>query len=156
MNYPTIGWLRGLFDAPPLEVPDHTTVASHSIDSRTLRHGDLFWAIRAQRDGHDFVADALAKGACAAVVNQEWFESAQAELLRGKLLTVGDTTDALQSAARHWRTRIQCNVIGITGSNGKTTTKDIATHLLGARFKTAGTAGNLNNELGVPLTLLGM
>lgn len=124
------------------------TATGYSIDSRTLQPGDLFFAIRGERfDGHEFVAAALEKGAVAAVVS----DPTQSH---STLLVVEDTAVALQRLAsnvrRHWGKR----VIGITGSAGKTTTKDAVAAVLGAKFKVLRSQGNLNNHYGLPLQLL--
>ncbi len=126
----------------------------YSIDSRTLRPGDLFFALVGPRlDGHDFVPDALAKGAAAAVVSRggpvTW-KGAPA------LVRVKDTTRALQELGAHVRRRRPLKVVGITGSAGKTTAKDLAAAVAGERFLAYKSEGNLNNTYGLPLTLLRM
>ena len=131
-----------------------TELGPISIDTRTLARGDTFWALKGERDGHDFVTDAFAKGAKAAVVNQSWLNVARAPAIREKLITVADTKFALTEAGRAWRAALNCPVIGITGTNGKTSTKDLILKLLSLRYAATGTQGNLNNEIGVPLTLL--
>lgn len=134
---------------------DESIVATgYSIDSRTLRAGDLFFAIRGERfDGHDFVGAALERGACAAVVARQK-QAGQAWGTQAPLLVVDDTQAALQRLAaavrRHWGKR----VIGITGSAGKTTTKDAVAMVLGERFSVLKSQGNLNNGYGLPLQLL--
>lgn len=128
----------------------------YSIDSRTLQPGDLFFAIRGERfDGHDFVAAAFEKGAVAAVVAKPSLSAQkQPGQGRGTLLVVEDTQAALQRLAsnvrRHWGKR----VIGITGSAGKTTTKDAVAAVLGAKLRVLKSEGNLNNHYGLPLQLL--
>jgi len=126
--------------------------SGYSIDSRTIQPGDLFFAVKGERlDGHDFVSAALKSGATAAVVAQE-----QAERLvgNGPLLIVKDTLIALQrlgaAVRRLWGKRL----VGVTGSAGKTTTKDVIAHLLQARFRVLKSLGNLNNHFGLPLQLL--
>jgi UDP-N-acetylmuramoyl-tripeptide--D-alanyl-D-alanine ligase len=130
----------------------------YSIDSRTLQPGDLFFAIRGERlDGHDFVAAAFDKGAIAAVVSRPTLsgheQAGQAWGAR-PLLVVEDTRLALQHLAanvrRHWGRR----VTGITGSAGKTTTKDAIAAVLSAKFRVLRSQGNLNNHYGLPLQLL--
>ncbi len=155
MSKPTLKWLASTLGAEysASEAADDP-IQRISIDTRTLQSGDLFWAIKAARDGHEFVVDALSKGAQLAVVSKQWGQSDIARSYQDKLIQVENTFDALTSAAIAWRRILKIPVVAITGSNGKTTTKDILIHLLNARFKTAGTLGNLNNELGVPLTLL--
>ncbi|MBN2564977.1 MAG: UDP-N-acetylmuramoyl-tripeptide--D-alanyl-D-alanine ligase [Candidatus Eisenbacteria bacterium] len=123
-------------------------VGGVSTDSRTVRPGDLFFAIRGGRfDGHAFVADALRKGAVAAVVSDVGGSS------RGPLLLVDDTVDALLTLAGWYRNRFELPIVAVTGSNGKTTTKDMIASVLSTRFRTAKTSGNYNNHIGVPLTL---
>jgi UDP-N-acetylmuramoyl-tripeptide--D-alanyl-D-alanine ligase len=135
--------------------PPQQPATGYSIDTRTLSPGDLFFAVRGERyDAHDFVATALQQGARAAVVAR----SKVTELLdlahTHTLLIVDDPLTALQTLAaavrRHWNKR----VIGITGSAGKTTTKEAVAAVLGARFAVLKSQGNLNNEFGMPLQLL--
>ncbi len=122
-------------------------VVGVSTDSRTVRPGDLFFAIRGDNfDGHEYVEDAFAKGACAAVVSDDAARS-------GSTLVVDDTVDALLSLAAWYRDRFDIPVVAVTGSNGKTTTKDMAAAVLSTKFRTARTRGNYNNHIGVPLTL---
>ena len=123
-----------------------------SIDSRTIGRGELFVAIQGPRfDGHDFVADAALCGAAAALVHHEVEAPATLPLVR-----VANTTRGLGDLARHARRRATVPVVGITGSVGKTTTKDMAAALLATRGSVLRTEGNLNNEYGLPLTLLGL
>jgi len=125
-----------------------------SIDSRTVRAGELFFAVKGERlDGHEFVAQALAAGAVAAVVSAHW--TALDGVDEARLLRVrGTVLAAMQRLAtavrRHWGGR----VIGVTGSAGKTTTKEFVAQVLGARFRVMKSEGNLNNHFGVPLQLL--
>jgi len=127
-----------------------TPVTSVSIDSRTLEPGALFVAIRGPRfDGHDFLAEAAARGAKAALVERD--ASAPPGL---RLVRVADTTKGLFDLARHVRREAGLPVVGITGSVGKTTTKDMTAHLLATRGPVLKTEGNLNNQYGLPLTLL--
>ena len=131
---------------PPL---DAMRVRGWSIDSRTLAPGDLFFAIKGERfDGHAFVTDVFERGAAAAVVSEP---SAPA---RGLQLRVEDTLAALQRAAIWGRRRWGRPIVAVTGSAGKTSTKDIISALLSVRMRVGKTMGNLNNHLGVPLTLL--
>ncbi|MBU1637133.1 UDP-N-acetylmuramoyl-tripeptide--D-alanyl-D-alanine ligase [bacterium] len=153
MNKPTFKWLADVLKADCGKASD-VPIYNISIDSRTLKAGDLFWAIESKRDGHEFVADAFAKGASFAVVSKVWGQTETARGYRDRLIQVENTLEVLTAAAKSWRTKLDFPVIAITGSNGKTTTKDILIHLLKSRYKVTGTAGNLNNELGVPLTLL--
>jgi UDP-N-acetylmuramoyl-tripeptide--D-alanyl-D-alanine ligase len=121
-----------------------------SIDSRTLSPGALFFAVRGPRfDGHDFLAEAAARGARAAVVERDVRAPSGLALVR-----VGDTTKGLAELARHVRREATVPVVAVTGSVGKTTTKDMAAHLLATRGPVLKTEGNLNNQYGLPLTLL--
>ena len=145
---------RALGVAPPAGLDAMARLAGVSIDSRTVRAGELFLAIHGPRhDGHAFVAAALAAGATAAVVARR--RSAEIpEANRGKLFAVDDTLAALQQLARAVRRGWGRRLAGITGSVGKTTTKEILAALLAARFRVLKSEGNLNNEFGLPLTLL--
>jgi UDP-N-acetylmuramoyl-tripeptide--D-alanyl-D-alanine ligase len=117
-------------------------------DTRTLTAGQLFIALRGQRfNGNDFVAAALGCGAAGAVV-----DAAQPVLL--PQIVVDDTQAALERAARAWRTDFHGPLVGVAGSNGKTTTKEMLAAILGEAGSCLATRGNLNNHIGVPLTLL--
>ena len=125
-------------------------VRGYSIDSRTIQPGDLFFAIRGPRnDGHEYVQDAFKLGAVAAVV-----ETAYGRADGGILLRVADTGDALRAVAARAREDWGRTVVAITGSGGKTTTKDVAAELLSGSRTVAKSEGNLNNEYGLPLSLL--
>jgi UDP-N-acetylmuramoyl-tripeptide--D-alanyl-D-alanine ligase len=126
------------------------------IDSRRIKPGQLFFAVRGQRyDGHDFVAAALERGAAGAVVKKEFRDQAAASA-RSQLIPVVDTTMALQALACHVRRQWGGRVIAVTGSMGKTTTKEMIAALLATRFRVHKSEGNLNNHFGVPLTLLAL
>jgi UDP-N-acetylmuramoyl-tripeptide--D-alanyl-D-alanine ligase len=128
-------------------------VAGVSIDSRTLRPGELFIAIHGPRhDGHDFVASALERGAVAAMVAQSQ-AGRYAAAVRERCIAVGDTFEALKQLGRAVRQAWGGKIAGITGSVGKTTTKEILAALLGAKLRVLKSEGNLNNEYGLPLTL---
>ena len=145
--------------APPSGLDPLAWLAGVSIDSRTIEPGELFFAIRGPRhDGHDFVAGALGRGAAAGVVARERLREYPEEM-REKLFAVGDTLGALHQLARRaceiWRKGgPDRRIAAVAGSIGKTTTKEILAALLGARFRVLKTQGNLNNEYGLPLTLL--
>ena len=128
-----------------------------STDTRTVGKGQLFVAIRGERfDGHDFLAAAKERGAAAALVDERHSPSSPPPL---PLLVADDTRLALGRLGRHWRLRFAPAVIAITGSNGKTTTKEMLTAILRRQAGEAGalaTRGNLNTDIGVPLTLLGL
>ncbi len=122
--------------------------AGVSIDSRTIEQGQLFVAIRGTRfDGHAYLAAARDRGAAGAVVEQ----AAQAALPQ---VIVGETQAALTALAGAWRSKCDTLVLGVGGSNGKTTTKEFLYAILGCAGPTLATRGNLNNHIGVPLTLL--
>lgn len=123
--------------------------AGLSIDSRTIGSGELFIALRgANFDGHDFIHNALEK-ASGAVVSLP-----PAEPVRGKtIIYVRNTLSALQDIARYLRSKMQVPVIGITGTNGKTTTKELVSSILSSRHKVLRTSGNLNNHIGLPLCI---
>jgi UDP-N-acetylmuramoyl-tripeptide--D-alanyl-D-alanine ligase len=124
----------------------------YSIDSRTVRPGDLFFAIRGERlNGHDYVEAALSAGAVAAVIEKKEI-SRFAE--HAKLVVVEDTTTALQALGAGVRRIWGKPLIAITGSAGKTTTKEATAHVLGSRWRVLKSEGNLNNQFGLPLQLL--
>ena len=136
----------------------NSVATGYSIDSRTLNAGDLFFAVRGERtDGHDYVEAALLNGAVAAVVSMRWLAPPTMDTC--KLLRVPDEDEdcilsSMQKLAREVRRRWGKRVIGITGSAGKTTTKECIAAALAARFHVLKTEGNLNNHFGVPLQLL--
>jgi UDP-N-acetylmuramoyl-tripeptide--D-alanyl-D-alanine ligase len=128
-------------------------VAGVSIDSRTVRAGELFVAIHGpSHDGHDYVADVLEKGAAAAVVAGP-LVSRYPGWIQDRCITVADTLMALHDLARAVRKAWGRKICGITGSVGKTTTKEILAALLGTKLRVLKTEGNFNNEYGLPLTL---
>jgi UDP-N-acetylmuramoyl-tripeptide--D-alanyl-D-alanine ligase len=128
-------------------------VTGFSIDSRTLEPGDLFFAIVAARDGHEFVRDAVDRGASGVVISTE-----RPAFLPGGpfVIRVRDTTTALQDLARFVRRQAGATVVAITGSAGKTTTKEMIAALLSGRYRVVKNKGNLNNHLGLPLSLLAL
>src|SRR6266446_6759725 len=124
----------------------------YSIDSRTIQPGDLFFAVKGERlDGHDFVEQALSKGAIAAVVRKDQLGR---YLVNTPLLPVDDTLVALQTLATAVRRLWGKPLIGVTGSTGKTTTKEAIAHVLSTRFRVLKSEGNFNNHFGLPLMLL--
>jgi UDP-N-acetylmuramoyl-tripeptide--D-alanyl-D-alanine ligase len=129
-----------------------------STDTRTLAPGCLFVALRGERfDAHDYVADAAARGASAAVVAEAWAaEPGRADGAPVPLLAVPDTLAAFGAVARLHRRRFAIPVVAVTGSNGKTTTREMIAAILATRGEVLKTEGNLNNEVGVPLTLFGL
>jgi UDP-N-acetylmuramoyl-tripeptide--D-alanyl-D-alanine ligase len=125
---------------------------AYSIDSRTAGQGNLFFAVKGERlDGHDFVEQALEKGAIAAVVRKDLAARYPAQT---RLLAVDDTLVALQTLATAVRKVWGKPLIAVTGSAGKTTTKEAIAHVLSARFRVMKSEGNFNNHFGLPLMLL--
>jgi UDP-N-acetylmuramoyl-tripeptide--D-alanyl-D-alanine ligase len=139
------------------EFDTSSEAVGYGIDSRTIGGGELFFAVRGERlDGHEYVHAALANGAVAAVVSNRWVVPAEVDERR--LLRVAECDDcvlrALQQLAHAVRSEWGGRVIGVTGSAGKTTTKEAVAQVLGAKFKVLKSAGNLNNAFGLPLQLL--
>lgn len=134
------------------EYDQQAIAQAYSIDSRTSQPGDLFFAVKGDRlDGHNFVQQALERGAVAAVVRKDEVHRYPSKT---RLLAVDDTLLALQRLAIAVRRLWGKPVIGITGSMGKTTTKDATAHLLSTRYKVHKSVGNFNNHFGLPLGLL--
>ncbi len=126
------------------------TVRGVSIDSRTTAAGDLFVAIQGERfNGHDFVGQAVGRGAAAAMISKQTTEAGGAPLL-----FVDDTLAGLQSLAKNYRASLDLRTVAVAGSNGKTGTKELVAAVLGTRFSVLKNEGNLNNHVGVPLSLL--
>jgi UDP-N-acetylmuramoyl-tripeptide--D-alanyl-D-alanine ligase len=142
------------------EYPRDPVARGYSIDSRTVGPGDLFFAVKGERlDGHDFVAAAIEKGAVAAIVRKDRIKDRREDLaghseLPAKLLAVDDTLVALQTLATAVRKLWGKPLVGVTGSAGKTTTKDAIAHVLASRFRVLKSQGNFNNHFGLPLMLL--
>jgi UDP-N-acetylmuramoyl-tripeptide--D-alanyl-D-alanine ligase len=145
-----------------------TVITEAAVDSRQAIPGSLFVAVPGERsNGHDFIADAFAKGASFALIQEQVDPALRTIDLRAEAsdlaagpfplplcLRVDNTVSALQQVARFWRRRLNLRVIGITGSVGKSTTKEVVNQVLSQRFKTLKNPGNLNNEIGLPLTIL--
>jgi len=124
-----------------------------STDSRTVKAGDCFFALAGENfDGHDYIADAFAKGAVCAVANKNRVTD---PVSCGTVLKVDDTIKALGDFAGEYRRRTDYKVVAITGSVGKTTTRQIAYHVLSRHFRVYQSPKNFNNNIGLPLTLLG-
>ena len=131
-------------------IPDGE-ISAVTTDSRKITAGCLFAAIPGERvDGHDFIASALAGGALCALAEH------RAAGVQGNLILVPDTVTALQRLAAFYRSGFDIPVIGVTGSVGKTTAKEMVSAVLGQKYRVHKTAGNFNNDLGVPLTLFGL
>lgn len=123
------------------------------IDSRKIETGSLFVPFKGERvDGHKYVEDSIQKGAAAAL----WQSDVPNPPEHLPLLIVEDCLTALQELARSYRKQLDIKVVGITGSNGKTTTKDLTAGLLSTQYKVQKTEGNYNNQIGLPLTILGL
>ncbi len=148
LSVKTVAQIVGAETAPDTDAP----VARIGTDSRTTQPGDCFFAIAGENfDGHDHIASAFAKGAACAVVSRD-VELPEAH--RMPLLKVADTVQALGDLARAYRRMHPFKVVAITGSVGKTTTRQIVHHVLGRHFRTHQAQRNFNNYVGLPLTLL--
>lgn len=123
--------------------------SSVSIDSRNIKEGDIFFALRGKDNGNKYCHEALSKGASYAVIDDNEFYKND-----GKHILVDNVLSTLQNLATVHRTQYNIPVIAITGSNGKTTTKELISEVLSAKYKVLFTSGNLNNHIGVPITLL--
>src|SRR5713101_1578346 len=132
---------------------DHQAIAqAYSIDSRTIQAGEFFFAVKGERmDGHDFAQQALEKGAVAAVVRTDQVSRYTA---KAGLMAVDDTLVALQTLGAAVRRLWAKPLVGVTGSTGKTTTKEAIAHVLSSRFRVLKSEGNFNNHFGLPLMLL--
>jgi len=129
-----------------------TKVTDISTDTRTIKEGDIFVAlIGDQFDGHDFIAQAIEKNIMGVVVSHEFGGMDESNNLN--IIMVKDTTQALGDIAKDYGNRFSIPIIGVTGSNGKTTTKDMASAVLSAKFSVLKNEGNLNNTIGLPLTI---
>ena len=129
-----------------------TKIGNISIDSRTIQPKDLYVAIKGKSlDGHKFAQEALAKGAIGAIVSESKIKARNSILIK-----VQDTTKALGNIARYYREKFKPLVIAVTGSNGKTTTKEMIASILRRRMQITKAKGSYNNDIGVPLTILEM
>lgn len=122
----------------------------YSIDSRTIKEGELFFALKGERDGHDFVNDALKNGGIGAVISRNMEVSVPDKVI----ILVEDTLKALQTLAREVVRKIKPTIVGITGSVGKTTVKESTFYLLSKFRRCIKSPGNLNNHIGLPLSIL--
>jgi UDP-N-acetylmuramoyl-tripeptide--D-alanyl-D-alanine ligase len=148
----TMVQIRAILHAPG--PANERVVSGYSIDSRTMQAGDLFFAIQGERfDGHEFVVEALSQGAVAAVISKPQRERFS-QCDSAKLIEVGKTLDALQQLARAVRDRWNGTVVAVTGSVGKTTTKEMIAKVLSAKYSVLKSHGNLNNHYGLPMQLL--
>src|SRR6202050_1097987 len=147
----TLARIAGFVSAAGEFAPEEVAQA-YSIDSRTVGPGQLFFAVKGERlDGHDFVESALEKGAVAAVVRKDQLGRYPGET---RLLAVEDTLVGLQSLATAVRKLWGKPLVAVTGSAGKTTTKEAIAHVVATRFRVLKSEGNFNNHFGLPLMLL--
>lgn len=131
---------------------ENTVITSVSFDSRKITEGGLFVPLEGQRDGHDFIAGAVNNGASATL----WKKGHPNKPTDIAVLEVDDPLTAMQNLAHYYLQKVNPTVVGITGSNGKTTTKDMVAAVLSKRFNVHKTQANFNNEIGVPYTILQM
>ena len=127
---------------------ENVALRNAEFDSRLIESGDLFVPLKGARDGHDFIATAFAQGAVATL--------SERPVAEGPYILVDDVLTAFQRLARYYLEKMQVDVLAVTGSNGKTTTKDMLAQLLATSYKTYKTQGNYNNEIGLPYTVLHM
>ena len=141
--------LEKILNAKKVNITNNVEITGIAIDSRKVKQGDLFIPFLGENvDGHNYIESAFEKGAAASLSLKEDFES------DNNIIYVNDSYEAIQTLAKHYLNSLKAKTIAITGSNGKTTTKDIITSVLSTKFKVHKTQGNFNNELGVPLTIL--
>ena len=126
----------------------NVSLSNAEFDSRLIESGDLFVPLKGARDGHDFIATAFAQGAVATL--------SERPVAEGAYILVDDVLTAFQRLAQYYLEKMQVDVLAVTGSNGKTTTKDMLAQLLATSYKTYKTQGNYNNEIGLPYTVLHM
>ena len=127
---------------------ENVSLRNAEFDSRLIESGDLFVPLKGARDGHDFIATAFAQGAAATL--------SERPVAEGAYILVDDVLTAFQRLAQYYLQKMQVDVLAVTGSNGKTTTKDMLAQLLATTYKTYKTQGNYNNEIGLPYTVLHM
>jgi len=148
--------LNDFFNLPDAEIfnPDKfKDISSVSIDSRKIGKNCLFIAIKGERfDGHDFINDVIGKKVAAVMINKNQLK--RFSNLEIPFITVKDTVKSLGDIASVWRDKLNAKIIGITGSAGKTTTKEILAAILSVKYRVNKTTGNNNNHIGVPLTIL--
>ena len=127
---------------------ENVALRNAEFDSRLIESGDLFVPLKGARDGHDFIATAFTQGAAATL--------SERPVAEGPYILVDDVLTAFQRLAQYYLEKMQVDVLAVTGSNGKTTTKDMLAQLLATSYKTYKTQGNYNNEIGLPYTVLHM
>jgi UDP-N-acetylmuramoyl-tripeptide--D-alanyl-D-alanine ligase len=152
MNPLSISQIAELSGAKLEQGDGKISVERISTDSRTIKKGELFVALRGENfDGHKFIEATAKTGAAGAIVDPKWNGKAPAKFA---LLRVDDTLLAYQNLAANYRKSLPIKVLAITGSNGKTSTKDFAASVLGRKFRVTKTQGNFNNHVGLPRTIL--
>jgi UDP-N-acetylmuramoyl-tripeptide--D-alanyl-D-alanine ligase len=150
----SLGWMAGAVGGE-LRGADLASVAEVVTDTRTIAAGDVFVALMGPRfDGHDYVGVAFERGAAAAIVSKSWAAGAAQPAWRGALVVVDEPLRALQALARAVRRAVSTRVVAITGSAGKTTTKELTAGALETAYSVVRNKGNLNNHIGLPLSLL--
>src|ERR1700681_2191342 len=146
-----IGAVMGVRSGIGVRAATNARITGWSVDTRTVAPGDLFFALRGpNHDGNAYVDDALRKGAVAAIVNEKKDNAGEND----PLLVVPDSLVALQKIAAWARNQWDGEVVGVTGSAGKTSTKDVIAEMLSVKIPVAKTIGNFNNHVGVPLSIL--
>ncbi len=152
----TVKWIADAVGGRMVSGEPDQVVGHVTTDSRALRPGDLFVALRGARfDGHEFVGDVLSRGAAGAIVEALADRKGPPRIAQAAaVIEVGDTTKALQDLAHAVRKASGTRVVAITGSAGKTTTKETIAEFLSARFRVVKNKGNLNNHIGLPLSLM--
>jgi UDP-N-acetylmuramoyl-tripeptide--D-alanyl-D-alanine ligase len=152
MNSLTLLQIAAFADGSLSQGDGRMLVSKVNTDSRTLKRGELFLALRGENfDGHNFVRGAAKAGAAGAIVDVAWKGKVPKEFA---LIGVPDTLTAYQNLAANYRKSLPLKVLAITGSNGKTSTKDFAASVLARKFRVAKTEGNFNNHVGLPRTIL--
>lgn len=142
----TLGEIKTLFNVRNDHLPDDFLVKNMNRDSRSIQPGEVYVAIKGERfDGHDFVSQAIEKGASAVLIDRD--------MDCEKAILVSDVVRAMGELAHFYRSKFGQPIIAITGSSGKTTTKELLTHVLSQFGKVVATQGNLNNHIGVPVTV---
>ena len=141
--------LEHILQAKKVNIKTNSEITGVAIDSRKIKKGDLFIPFIGENvDGHNYIEMAFEKGASACLSLKDDLE------FDNNIIYVEDSYKAIQDLAKHYLSTLKAKIVAITGSNGKTTTKDIISDILATKFKVHKTQGNLNNELGVPLTIL--
>jgi len=152
MNRLSIFQIAEFAEAPVLSGDGNALIERISTDSRTIKRGELFVALRGENfDGHKFVESVVKTGAAGAIVDLNWKGGIPANFA---VIRAEDTLQAYQNLAAHYRKSLSLKVHAITGSNGKTSTKDFAAAVLARRFRVTKTQGNFNNHVGLPRTML--